>query len=91
MRRKLKGIEKDQKVLTQVVRKSVLILNVTRLELAKNRCDINWLINGVRTLKEEVVNDSVTVMGELLESDNFVQQYFQLQKSPIGYVRRTNP
>lgn len=39
MRKKLGEVEKNNKVLAQVVRESVSILNVTRLELTKNKAD----------------------------------------------------
>lgn len=54
IRRKLGEVEKDQRVLAQMARESVSILNVTRLELAKNRASINWLINNLQELREEV-------------------------------------
>lgn len=47
IRRKLGEVEKDQRVLAQMARESVSILNVTRLELEKNRASINWLINNL--------------------------------------------
>ena len=47
IKRKLKDVENDQRVLAQVDRESVSILIVTRLELAKNRVNINWLIRSM--------------------------------------------
>ena len=65
-------IKENQKVLTRVAKKSMFILNVTRIELAKNRVNINWLMQNV------VVNITESVMTELKELGSFVQQYFHL-------------
>lgn len=62
------------------------ILNVTRLEVAKNRARINWLINNLTGLRQEVINDTETVMMELQEISGFMQRYFQLMaiKNKVG-------
>ena len=85
IRRKLKDVEEGQKVLAQVAKESVSILNVTRVELAKNRGTIDWLVGSMETLQEEVGN----VTDGLIELDNFVQQYFQLM-AIITRVRQTS-
>lgn len=74
IRRKMKNIKEDQKVLAQVVRESISILNITQSELAKNRATINWLVNKMETPQEEVGN----VTDRLIELNSFVEQYFQL-------------
>lgn len=38
-------------ILSRVARESVSILNVTRLELQKNRASFNWLIDNLRELR----------------------------------------
>lgn len=52
-------------MLAQVARESESILNVTKLELAKNRAKINWLINNLAELRQGVINDTENVMVEL--------------------------
>lgn len=47
------------------------ILNVMRLELAKNRRNINRVIGNMQTLFE-------TMTSEFHELNNFVHQYFHL-------------
>ena len=47
IRKKLKNVGKDQKILTKVAKESVSIPNVMRLEIVKNRASINWLINNM--------------------------------------------
>lgn len=54
--------------MADVARESISILNITRLELAKNIGTINWLVNNVESLWEEVGN----VTGGLMELDSFV-------------------
>ena len=49
-----------------------------RIELVKNRLNINWLMQNMQELQEEVTNVTESVVTELQELDNFVQQYFQL-------------
>ena len=78
IRRKLLDVERNQKTLAQVDQESVSILNVTRIELAKNRVNINWLTRNLHDLQAEVSNITESVRSELQELDSFVQQYFQL-------------
>ena len=78
IRRKLSDVERNQKTMAQVARESLSILNVTRIELAKNRVSINWLTRNLHNLQEEVSNITKSVELELQELNNFVQQYFQL-------------
>ena len=71
---KWKKWKKNQRVLAQVARESVSsILNVARLELVKNRGNINWLISNMRAMKEEAVNISETMTTKLQELNNFIQ------------------
>lgn len=78
IKRKLKNIVKDQRILAQMTGENVSILNVTRIELAKNRASINWLINNQRELNLDVINSSGVMTTELQELSGFMQQYFQL-------------
>lgn len=64
-RRKLGEVEKDQRILAQMVRESVSILNVMSVELAKIRASINWLLNNLRELRQEVANNLEAVTAEL--------------------------
>ena len=86
IRRKLTDVERNQKTLAQVAWESLSILNITRVELSKNRVSINWL---TRNLQEEVSNITESVKAELQELDNFIQQYFQLL-SITARVRQTS-
>ena len=60
--------------MSQIIRENVSILNVTKVELTKNRGNINWLIGNMQVLREEVG----TMTEESVELDGFVQQHFQL-------------
>ena len=82
IRRKLSDVERNQKTMAQVARESLSILNITRVELAKNRVSINWLTRNLHDLQEEVSNITELVKLELQELNNFVQQYFQLLPVP---------
>ena len=89
IRRKLTDVERNQKTIAQVARESLLILNITRVELSKNRVSINWLTRNLHDLQEEVSNITESVRAELQELDNFMQQYFQLLSITAG-VRQTS-
>ena len=47
---------RNQKTITLVAQESVSILNVTGIELAKNRVNINWFTSNLHDLQEEVSN-----------------------------------
>ena len=49
-----------------------------RIELAKNRVNINWLTRNLHELQEEVSHITETVRSELQDLNNFVLQHFQL-------------
>ena len=76
--RRLEKVEGNQKILAQAARESVLILNVTRMDLAKNRGCKNELISENHLLSGEVANISETLEREFQELSCFMQQYFQL-------------
>ena len=89
IRRKLTDVERNQKTIAQVARESLSILNITRVELSKNRVSIDWLTRNLHDLQEEVSNITESVKAELQELDNFIQQYFQLLSITAG-VRQTS-
>lgn len=78
---KTENVEEDQKVLAHVARESISSLNITRLELTKNRGTINWLVNNMETLREEVGN----VTGGLMELDSFCLAVYS-----VGKVHQTS-
>ena len=88
IRRKLSDVERNQKPIAQVARESLSTLNITRVELSKNRVSINWLTRNLHDLQEEVSNITESVKAELQVLDNFIQQYFQLL-SITARVRQT--
>ncbi len=59
MRKRLKTVEENQKILAKTAKESMFILNVTRVELAKNRGSIDELISKSHLLSGEVDNISV--------------------------------
>lgn len=89
IRRKMKEVEKNQRVLAHVARQSESILNVTKLEVAKTRGNRIRLMDNMQALREEVVNVSKTMTTEFQEFTNFIQQYFQLMRI-IYKVRQTS-
>lgn len=74
--------------MAQSVRESVSILNVTRLELAKNRGSITWLISHL-VFRKEVINVTMFVTTELQKLEGFLQRYFQLL-AIMSKVRQTS-
>ena len=76
--RRLDKVEGNQWILSLAAREIVSILNVTRLELAKNSDRINELISEMHLLSGEVVNISKALEMEFQELSGFIQQYFQL-------------
>lgn len=77
IRGKLESVEKNREM-CKVVKECISILNVTRLELAKNRGSINWLISQLQSFRKEVFNVTETLAAELRGLEGFLQQYFQL-------------
>ena len=63
--------------MTQVVRESVSILNVTKLEMAENRESINWLVAYLHDLRQELANVTM-VTTEYQELEVFLLKYLQL-------------
>ena len=72
-----------------VAKESISIINVTRLELAKNRDNINELMNELHLLREEMVIMSEAITKELQQLNDFIQQYFHLIMF-INRVRQTS-
>ena len=78
MKRRLEKVEGNQKILIQAAGESVSILNVTRLDEAKNRGRLNESISEMHLLSGEVANISETLEREFQELSGFMQQYFLL-------------
>lgn len=77
-KRKLNALENDQKKLAQVTKDSVIVLNVTRIDVAKNKHSINWLVNTVWSLGLDFENVTLAVEAKIRKLDTFLQQYLKL-------------
>lgn len=56
----------------------MLILNVTRTDLAKNRQGINWLIGTIQGLGSELGNIMEVMEAQLGWLRMFIKEYLQL-------------
>ena len=63
IKQKLIAIEEGERVLVQEAKSSLSILNITRVNLTKNRQAINRLIKGVLDVEGELGNVTVHVNG----------------------------
>ena len=78
IKQKLTAIEEGERVLVQEAKSSFSILNVTRVDLTKNRQAINQLIKGVLDVEEELGNVTRSMSMELRRLRGFVKQFLQL-------------
>lgn len=89
IKRKLTQVEQRQQSTAQVVKESVSILNVTRLEVAINREIINWLIAYLHDLRQEMANVATTITTEYQELEDFLLKHLQLL-AIVNRVRQTS-
>lgn len=75
IQQKLGEVKKKEKVLVQVARNSISILNVTRVEIIRNRESVNWLIGNLREVRQGLIDKADNVMTELHKLSGFIQQY----------------
>ena len=64
--------------MAKVVRESISILNITRLELAKNRGRINWLISQLQSLERIGVHYNGNPNSRTKGIGGVLRRYFQL-------------
>lgn len=74
IRTKMVELEKNQRILAQVAKEILSILNMTQLEMSSNRASIYWSINCLWELRQDVTNNLEAVSAELQELSCFVQQ-----------------
>ena len=86
IKQKLIAIEEGERVLVQEAKSSLSILNVTRVDLTKNRQAINWLIKGVLDVEGELGNVTQSMSMELQRLRGFVQTSQSLHLS-LAYVK----
>lgn len=65
IQQKLVNLGSDQKILAQEVQRSLSILNITRLDGAKDRQTINWLIRNIQAIDWELGNVTESLSVEL--------------------------
>lgn len=65
IRTKMAEVEKNQRILAQLAKEILSILNMMQLELSMNRVNINCLINCLWELRQAVTNNLETVSAEL--------------------------
>lgn len=89
IRRKLANVGGNQKILAQEAKRSLSILNVTRLEVAKDRRTINWLIRNIQAIDWELGNVTESLSAELRQLGGFLKQSIQLMMV-IGKLRQAS-
>ena len=89
IKQKLIAIGEGERVLVQEAKSSLSILNVTRIDLTKNRQAINRLVKGVLDVKWELSNVSQSLSMELWRLRGFVKQFLQLSMA-INRLRQTS-
>lgn len=65
IQQKLVNLGSDQKILAQEVQRSLSILNITRLDVAKDRQTINWSIRNIQAIDWELGNVTESLSVEL--------------------------
>ena len=89
IKQKLIAVEEGERVLVQEAKSSLSILNVTRVDLTKNRQAINRLIKGVLDMEEELGNVTRSMSMELQRLRGFVKQFLQLSMA-ISRLQQTS-
>ena len=62
IRDKLNNFERDQRTLIQVEKRSISNINITRVELKKDRRKINWLVKNTQVMRMELDNITEALM-----------------------------
>ena len=78
-----------QQSMIQVVRESILILNVTRLEMAVNREGISWFVAHLYDFRQELANVTTMITTEYQELEGLLLKYLQLL-AIVNRVRQTS-
>ena len=89
IKQKLIAVEEGERVLVQEAKSSLSILNVTRVDLTKNRQAINRLIKGVLDVEEELGNVTRSMSMELRRLRGFVKRFLQLSMA-ISRLQQTS-
>ena len=97
LERRLKASEKGQLELAQVEKDSMTILNITRVELADNRRNINELVGGFKKMQVELGNITGELVTRVIKLEDCIRKYLrfltivdQLQKrlqALLGSIR----
>ena len=75
LERRLKASEKGQLELAQVEKDSMTILNITRVELADNRHNINELVEGFKKKQVELGNITGELMTRVIKLEDCIRKY----------------
>ena len=75
--RRLKASEKGQLELAQVEKDSMTILNITRVELADNRRNINELVEGFKKMQVELGNITVELVTRVIKLEDCIRKYLR--------------
>ena len=89
IRRKLVAIGDSQRTLARQARSSLSILNVTRIDLTKNRQTISRLVKNVLDIKDELGQVTHSMSVELRKLGGFVTQFMQLLMA-INRLKQTS-
>ena len=89
IKQKLIAIEEGSMVLVQEAKSSLSILDVTRVDLTKNRQTINWFIKGALDVEGELGNVTQSMLMELRRLRDFVKQFLTLSMA-ISRLQQTS-
>jgi hypothetical protein len=78
IRRNIHIVAKNEKEIAHVVEDSLSILNVSRVQISENRHVINELVDDLHIVDREIANISVELERQLMELENLVQLYLQM-------------
>ena len=73
---KLNNFKRDQRTLVQVEKRSILIINITWVELEKDRRNINWLVKNTRVMRWELGIVTEALMKKVMGLTQCIREYF---------------
>ena len=84
---KLNNFERDHRTLVQVEKRSISIINITRVELEKGRRNINWSVKNTQVMRWELGNVMEALMTKVMELTQCIREYFR-SSAIINHIRQ---
>ena len=88
IQRNIKRLAQNQKEIADVVDESILVTNITRIELAENRYNLGQITASLVQLDSKLEDVTQLLEKQIIEVEYIVQMYLQLE-SIIEEIRRT--